>query len=86
LNLQRIASKAIASSVGLQESEMGGLQGILSQATVYLPTAPSGLEPEVFAFKERDVANYTTGQNLKYWMPEQGLNLHFSVQSAATCH
>jgi hypothetical protein len=20
------------------------------------------------------------------WMPEQGLNLHFSVQSAATCH
>jgi hypothetical protein len=34
----------------------------LSQATVYLPTAPSGLEPEIFAFKEQDVANYTTGQ------------------------
>jgi hypothetical protein len=59
----------------------------LTQATVYLPTAPSGLEPEVFAFKERDVANYTTGQrNEMEWMPEQGLNLHFSVQSAATCH
>lgn len=40
---------------------MGGLQGIMSQATVYLPTAPSGFEPEVFAVKERDVANYTTG-------------------------
>jgi hypothetical protein len=31
--------------IGLQELEMGGLQGILSQATVYLPTAPVGLEP-----------------------------------------
>jgi hypothetical protein len=43
---------------------MGGYRG-LSQATVYLPTAPSGFEPEVFAFKERDVANYTTGQRIK---------------------
>jgi hypothetical protein len=34
----------------------------LTQATVYLPIAPSGFEPEIFAFKERDVANYTTGQ------------------------
>jgi hypothetical protein len=25
------------------------------------PTALPGSEPEVFAFKERDVANYTTG-------------------------
>lgn len=33
----------------------------MTQATVYLPTAPSGFEPEIFAFKERDVASYTTG-------------------------
>jgi hypothetical protein len=45
---------------------MGGYRG-LTQATVYLPTAPSGLEPEVFAFKERDVANYTTGQNFTFF-------------------
>jgi hypothetical protein len=25
------------------------------------PIAPSGFEPEIFAFKERDVADYTTG-------------------------
>jgi hypothetical protein len=44
---------------------MGGYRG-LTQATVYLPIAPSGFEPEIFAFKERDVANYTTGQNLNF--------------------
>jgi hypothetical protein len=48
--------------IGLQEFRNGRPQGILSQATVYLPTAPSGLEPEIFAFKEQDVANYTTRQ------------------------
>jgi hypothetical protein len=41
---------------------MGGTQGILSQATVYLPTAPPGIEPGLFSFKVRDVSDYTTGQ------------------------
>lgn len=38
----------------------------MTQATINLPTAPSGFEPEVFAFKERDVANYTTGHSFDF--------------------
>jgi hypothetical protein len=55
----------------------------MTQAT-YLPTAPPGIEPGLFSFKVSNVSDYTTGH--LNWMPEQGLNLHFSVQSAATCH
>jgi hypothetical protein len=42
----------------------------MTQDISCLPTAPPGFEPGIFAFKERDVANYTTG----HWMQELGLN------------
>lgn len=36
----------------------------MTQATFFLLTALPGIEPGIFAFKERDVASYTTGLSL----------------------
>ena len=56
--------------VGLQEHRGKGIKDTQANAP-YSPTPPSGLEPELFSFKARDVTDYTTGD----WMPRQDSHL-----------